>query len=62
MLFAGKFPKKKWYVRSKHNPEMFYLVEWFGGDEYYCQCPFNINKRKECKHIRRIKEINEQKS
>ena len=47
---------RKWEVPSFTNPDKIYIVSLTKNGEYQCSCPQWIFRRKECKHIKMIKE------
>lgn len=56
MKWPGKYPSKTWKVRSRTNPNQFYRVElWV--NEFVCDCMYSYYKRKECAHIRAVKNL-----
>ena len=49
------FPSDKWTVESSSTAGIFYTVKKV-GENYECDCPGYRFRRKECRHIRGIKE------
>jgi len=47
---------RKWEVPSFTNPDKIYTVSLTKNGEYQCSCPQWIFRRKECKHIKMIRE------
>ena len=47
---------RKVKVESFSNPGKFYIVAETEDGEWQCSCPVWIYRRKQCKHIQRVKQ------
>lgn len=61
MHWPGKYPERSFKVKSKTNPNIVYVVDVWGENDFVCSCLFNYYKRAECSHIKKVRQFLEKK-
>lgn len=51
----GRYPIKKWKVKSKSNPGEYHLVEKLGNGSFRCDCIGYTTHHNSCRHIKIVK-------